>query len=397
MELVSDDRRVQRAVSQLYDTFETAGAFVHDHLRMRVDGTRVRMEAPGIARNERVLALPADCVVPLEANTLRIDDDRLAVAELRPEVSDTQRVCLESLVALYNATGQVARHKRDSPWHALAARPDLLGELAGARAGTPWIDSLSDSQADGAAPDRLRDSFLIARRRQVGHTETGDPRFGLLPLIDFFRHDPAAAPLYTGRRVRATGHQVAVSAQPVREASAETFLRYMPMDALDSYLTYGFVDDQAALVRSVPVSVRAGGFALHVNARIGARAGRIPPRLQDLAAFVPALTDTEENTLNLSHLFLPGSANPLAVRRVLNHAFRYLDPSLGLSRLKTLVEQAEEQIVAANTAFYDELAARLARGPAGADDAPARTLETVRRLVDHQQAQLATYSRAHAA
>ena len=397
MQLVSDDRRVQRAVSQLYETFETAGAFVHDHLRMRVDGTRVRMEAPGVSRHERVLALPADCVVPLEGNTLRIDDDRLTLAEPGPELSESQRACLQSLVTLYNATGQVSRHKRDSPWHALAGRPDLLHDLAGARAGTPWIDSLRDPQTDHATPEHLRESFLIARRRQIGHTQAGAPRFGLLPLIDFFRHDATAAPVYTGRRVRATGHQIAVGAHRVRAASDETFLRYMPMDALDSYLTYGFVDDQAELVRSVPVNVRAGGFALNVNARIDIRVGRIPARLQDLGAFVPALTRTGESALSLSHLFLPASASSLALRRILNHAFRLLDPSLGLSRLKSLVEQAEEQILAANTTFYDDLAGRLAPRPAGADDASPRQLQTVRTLVAHQQARLASYNHAHAA
>jgi len=395
MELVCDKAPVQNAISALHDICMREGAVLHDKLRMSVAGDgAIWLEStlPADSR-DTLVSLPESCLPSLENARLAVEDGAIRLTERLPGLGDAQAECLTHMLAVYNATGKLAAFRETTPWFALQDAPALLDRLAAGRAGAPRVAELRERTRAGTDDAVLLDAFLGTRKYGAVKSAGGSVSHSvLMPFIDYANHHNQAPGFQPGDSTAGARHRVSlVNAKPIG-GSDEVRVRYTPMDALDSYLLYGFVDAEADVLRSVPLTIDLDGGTIEVQARInpgkGKGKGAVPKQLADLGALLPEVT-AAPGQVTASYLLVPEANRVLALRRTLNWLIRRLEPQVKLDRLRGLVSEAEAQILAANRTFLDGIEAEVAeRNDAGS--APARA--ALEALVAQQRRHLDAYA-----
>jgi len=391
MELVCDNRRVRHEVRALHDTCESAGAILHPALRMMVASGNIWLESdlPRTSK-ETLISLPQSCLPPVDAFELAVRDEEIRVTGHRQDLPVTQARCFEHMIAIYNATAKLRAHRAASPWFALQDHPEMLDRLIAARTGTQHLSERRDRLREEGHGALLLDTFLAARQYPLRDPESGTPRPVLMPFLEFADHHHAAPGFQRPGPDAPADHRVALTnAKPVA-GSDECRVAYGILDALDTYLAYGFVDTETEIVRSVPLTIRLEAGEIDASARTAPGLARnVPAKLSDLGPMVPRILSRSDATLSVSHLLLPGSQTPHALRRILNWLIRNLLPGVTLGKLREWVLDAEGQVLAANRAFWDEMASWVDARHAGGGRDPS--LDAVRRLVAHQDARLRDY------
>ncbi len=392
MQLLCDNRKIQRDVAALYEFCEANGAILHAALRMVVGEEAIWLESDLPADDRAVLvSLPQSCLPPVRAFTLEVVDDTLVIRDRHAEPSQAQARCFEHLVAIYNATGKLATHRRRSPWFALAHQPELLDRLVAGRAQTPRIADTHARWREGLDDSLLIDTFLATRQYRLRDSASGEAQPVLLPFIDFADHHPKAPGFQRAPEDAPEDHRIALrNAKPVN-GSAACRVAYGVLDALDSYLGYGFVDSEVGFVRSVPLTIEVPLGRIAVQARGASVAGqKLPPRLEDIRPWIPRILGREADTVTVSSLLIPDAEAPLALRRVLNWLLRGLNPDITLNRLRDAVLEAEDQMLAANRDYWTDVATRAETARSQSPDDPA--VNTVHDLARAQLERLEAYA-----
>jgi len=387
MELVTENKAVQREAAALHDICEAEGAFFHDKLRMVVtnDGDMWLESTLPADQNDVLISLPDSCLPRIDPVTFKLVGDDIEIESIADgALGDTQERCLKHMLAIYNATGKVTQHRESSPWFALADAPDLLDAIVAGRRGAPRLEEKYQRIRDeGLTDDFLIEDFLGTRKYGALEAPT------LMPFIDYANHDPRAPAFQPAKRVGYSDHQVAILNSQPAENGGEVRVRYSQLDALDSFLNYGFVDTSTNLVRSCPLTIDIEVGEIVGESRIGAKAKkkRPEPGIKDLRGYLPMILENADGRITVTHLLLPEAGSPFALRRILNWLIRKHDPDLGLKRMGRLVDEAERRILDANRAFYDDLQASLD----AADQVPTLQSRMLTDLIRHQREAMDAY------
>lgn len=220
-----------------------------------------------------------------------------------------------------------------------------------------------------------------------------------MPFVDFVNHDFRARPYRLARDEGAAERTLSTFADRPVDGSAECFTRYNVIDALDSYLNYGFLDRSAGFVSSVPVTLELPeGLRIDVRGEGGAPfKGALPEDLRDLWLFMPQIRSREADRLAVQRLLLPGGHAPRALRRVLGALLRLLRPEAANALVRDAIVEAERQLLAANRAYYRDLAEAAAAADRQGPDGPAppgraAALAAVKTLAESQTGRIDAYA-----
>ena len=242
---------------------------------------------------------------------------------------------------IYNLTGKLAHHRRTSPWSLIIAHPELLSYVV-----PPSRDDFPFSAKDVRSGNEVKvmlASFLHSRLFAHRQSERAPSIPVLLPITDFFDHHWKGEP-YSYDRNRAV---IMRRSAPLPGKGDECFARYGLHDAYDSWLTYGFVDEDVPFVRSVTTTVELPGI------------GTI--RLDDASApderGILRILGKKGHHLVATAVVIPGPDAPRALRRTLRMLINKLTDRHG----RDVVICAERQIIDANLAYYAELKSCLER------------------------------------
>lgn len=402
MHIESDDAAVGGALKALAGTVADNGGFFSPSARTVCREGDLTIAAdqhdtPGNA----LIQVPEACLPPISAFDLSASDDSIVIDGDDDALADVQRTTFRQMIDVYNACGKLAQWRHESPWFALAEDGDLFEHLLSARPSAKKVQACRELRDSGRWDELLVWSFLGSRTFLLGPapgrngSDQGEPV--LMPFIDFQNHDFRARSYQfaedgTGSRVLWTQ-----KVHPVAE-SDECFVCYNLMDSLDTYLTYGFVDESAPILNSVPVEVElSNGCSLSVRGESGPPFKReLPPGMRDARLFMPQIREHEPDRFVVSRLFLPGPNAPRALRRVLAYLIRSLRPAAPNDAVLDAVLEAETQVLQANESFYMRLAelCAQARNSDLPSDIPGRSdaLHAVERLVERQQAYLEQYT-----
>lgn len=416
MRIDSDDAGVTEALTALLRTVRAQGGGVHDRARLVARDGDLSMALDGAdAGDDRLLAIPDVCLPPITRVTLDLNGDDLVLVHAPDDLPAATVTALRRLLDVYNACGKLAAWRAASPWCALAADPDLRTALAELRAGAPKIEQQRRIADAGELTALGVRGFLGARtfnlkpraetaaeqgHGSAGGGEGGDEAPVLAPFVDALNHD-----------YRARSFGLTIDADDVRRlwthvdrpvaGSAECRVRYAPMDAVDAYLGYAFVDESAPFLRSAPVTLDLdGGSVLDVGAMGGAPfQGQLPPEVADDRFYVPPITDSlRAGHLAVARLTLPGPDAAPALRRVLGFLIEILQPGADEASLRATVRETEAQLLAANRERIDGIdrlvATARARDPADAPPGRTAALDAIARLMRQMRAHLDAYADA---
>jgi hypothetical protein len=333
--VVADDQNIEKSLRKLVGLLRVGGAQIADGLVIKCLAGSLCIEAPGLRRGSPLIRLPQDCFVPLSAFRLALSGVDIVISSTQARLKKPVTAIAEALFEIYNLTGKVAHHCRTSPWSLIIAHPELLSYVVPpSRDDFPF--SAKDIRSDNKAKVMLA-SFLHSRLFAHRQSERSPSIPVLLPITDFFDHH------WKGESYSYDGNRALIMRRstPLPGKGDECFARYGLHDAYDSWLTYGFVDEDVPFVRSVSTTVELPGI------------GTI--RLDDASApderGIPQILSKKGHHLVATAVVIPGPDAARALRRTLRSLIDKLTGRHG----RDVAICAERQIIDANLTYYAEL------------------------------------------
>jgi hypothetical protein len=313
-----------------------------------------------------------------------------------PAATPVQERAFGGLIALYNALEKPRQWARQSPWLTLWDDPALLGLLV--HADRPFGLPPELALYQGRAWARLlAHSFIRSRAFALRPPEGGPACQVLLPLLDALDHHADAGRFTRTHAPGAEGAQVPAltvpEARPVAGSDA-CRVAYNVLDAQQSLLHYGFLDESAAYLLSVPLRVPLGGGAsLHVLAATGRYAEPLPPERAPLRAWLPRVLRAPPEVLAVTRLPLPPARQADTLHAVLETLIARRWPLWSAARRAEAAAAAANGLLAVNQRYHARTAELLtdAHARSGRGDVPGRraTLAALDRLAARADAHFA--------
>jgi hypothetical protein len=355
--IASDNQDVVRSIQRNLTLLTEAGAtFSANSVIKCIDGP-LSIEAPPDSAGTMLIRLPLDCLLPIEFFQLSVADDNIIISSHEPALASECVQLMEALLELYNVTCKLAWHRRTSPWSLLASHPELLMHVA-QRLPNDLLAMFEKFIASGNNDQLMLDSFLHTRAYDYRDNEKAPPLPVLVPGIDFLNHHLQGAPVQL--MDQPDNPSVIISRSiPVPGAGNECFACYGLYDSFDTWMSYGFIDNSASFVRSVPMTIdlpQVGTIRVANFTKIRDQKD-LPQSVVDLHLFIPQLLARKGKYIEVAALLLPGPQAPDALRRTLSFLTNELSPAPAQRR--DLVMQAEDQIITANRTYYVNLLAPL--------------------------------------
>jgi hypothetical protein len=304
--------------------------------------------------------------VPLPPFRLAAQGEDFVVAGHEPGLTGECVALMQAMLELYNLTHKLARHRSTSPWPLIASDLELARRIWSVQG--PDGSAVRRDLVVHGTPDEVAVHSFFHSRRLGYRPDQGFPAFPvLMPVLDAMNHHAAGANYNMassdGEGGSAGPALTIIRSPPLPEAGDEAFACYGLHDRFETWIGYGFIDASARFVRSTAARIALPGLgtietALHIEPRPPAE---LPPSVADLGFYVPKVLGRGPGLFRVAALPIPGPQAPRALRRTLR--LLITEMARGRPGRADLVMLAEEQIVAANLAYFRDLAAFLRAMP----------------------------------
>lgn len=354
MRITTSNDAVREALARTAATIRSNSGFIADDFTVHERDGQIwcsigeRFGEPG-----RVLAhYPVQLAPIVSGLKWVLDPGRLVLAEPPTDQTPVQRQLLAAWIDLVNALDRMSHIRRVMPAYAIRSHP-LRHHLADA--GYPGMRSPSSDEA-------VRDTAIHWHGGPMGKDAEGTTIWRLLPIKSLVNHHPDGADQGTpvhGNISLATG---------VNSDDRQTYENYGDLDGMLCLMTFGYVDDTARVVHSVPVEVESQALG-RVVVRWRAPREELGPRRRD----VPILNSIDDG-LEIRHLsFRPG--NRATTARFLAMAVQSRS-GLGEEAARRAAEGILDAVLDANLGYYSGLD-RLVLEAGGGVDAGAAVLPMI--------------------
>lgn len=323
----------------------------------------------------------------LEGQNFVINPDNGSLTSLHIELA-------ENVVEAYNLTGRPAFHTGECVWIRYRAAPDLLEDLLKARTLNPeQKERLNFTRQTRDCEDEA--TFVCGTYWQSRVLGRKSEQSGLvvpmaMPFVDYLDHHYAGSP-YGTPRTDADEPVLSIRNHRPFPSASTLYACYGMYDALDTFITYGFIDTEAPIVRAVPMTIDLGqGKSLEVGAMTAAKiSAPLNAYLKDLQAYSPMVTFDDKKKLNVSHLLIPVINAPHALRRILRSLVHtaFSEDEKSPQYIVDLTYRTEREIVENTIAFYKTTLTRIQ----SREEAPEDLVTDAARLCKIQLAKLYKY------
>lgn len=303
-----------------------------------------------------IMRVPIELMPRISDFSIDIDRYQFRSAEVVGNPTSAQINIMGMMLEIYNCSSSLTSWERESPYFSLNLFPHVLKHL---------IFNVSESSENSEIKSNklLADTFLNSRKLNRRNKEvlahkkpTSGGEMFLMPMIDIFNHD-----------IRTSGYQFSESPgdgnlrvfsrpDPV---SKELFVKYNDMDAVASYIKYGFIDNSAPFVYSTPTDLSYRGYDIKIGRSI-ALAKNVPTAFTDLSRYMPNLAK-QDNIVLISKLVIPGAHAPNALRRVLALILSGLD--IPKEKLPIEIKCLEKYIIDENFSYWNRMMDLIASVP----------------------------------
>lgn len=393
VQFIASTGEIEDQLVRLHDLVQSGGGKIHPDVRLCERGGDFTIEAPAsISSRQPLIEVPGSLLLPVAWFDLGLAGGELQIGSADARVSLLQTELMETLVALYNATGKVKQHREISTFSIHQTDFELFSKLA-------FPDQIRARETAPEEDNLLRD-FLQTRVLAVPEAALEGRDDGpasqsvnvLMPVIDFLNHDPRA-----GGYNLVDGVLTAVRGNPAA-GSDECFICYGRHDAQSLLLTYGYLHRELPFAFSKPMTldVHFNGATIGMLAifRSGApmRAGNIPATFQGDGWIMPALSgNPAENLVQAAYLPIIADGPVPLTRRLLELIVSvFVGEAAPVRGVAQEAARLEREIVAANIDHYLALKATILsreRAPEA-----AYSFETAAHMIDKQLSILHNYA-----
>jgi hypothetical protein len=384
--VLADNLEVERSLHRLVALSEAGGAEFSPDLVVRCVDGNLSIEAPPDSVGNVLMRIPWDCLVPLAPFHFAIAEDKIVIASHEPELTGACVAMMEAMLELYNLTNKLAVHRRTSPWSLAASHPEILPNLLTGRA-----PGYRDLIVSGNRDELELQTFF--KTRSLGYTETeATPGYSvLMPILDAMNHHLDGAPYGLDAGGTHGPTLTMARSRPSPGTGNECFACYGGHDCFDIWMGYGYLNDTPHFVRSLRIGLDLPGRGMiqTTDGFVRRKKEVLPSSVSDLQFYIPALFARKPGQINIASLLIPGRQAPRALRRTLQFLITELNPDRPPSR--ALVLHVEQQVIAANTTYYEALAAFLHAMPLK-DELQRPILENFIRMCELQLGHLRDYA-----
>ena len=394
----SDNVEVERDLLRLEKLVTQSSGWLHPDLLIRCQEGNLSIELHDGKPGEKILGIPSTSFLPVDEIEVRLSNGIFDFHVLRPgALSSVQHHLAETMFSLYNLTCKAAFHQENCFDFFMSSCPPIGNRLLGARRLDKFPDDVPNLISQGISDRDFENfvsrGFLRSRILSFKDETISGKRQVIVPVMDFMNHHWSGTDFRIG--IYPDGrHVVRMDCrQPVR-GSHECFASYSTMDALDTFIKYGFTDQFVPLVRSIPLELEIGGFGkISVSGRIGTvNFKNVVKEAQALGIFFPAMEKKENDEITVSHLLIPVEVSPLALRRTLILSIGLLvETPLEEPVARELLRNAEWTVLQKNLGFYDSLLVQIKQ--AEQKEGPGRALDRAHELAIVQKSKLEKYQR----
>lgn len=394
--LECDNAKVEHHLRKLLALVEKNGGFLSKSLVIRCQEGNLSLHGKdNSAAGKWLVRLPPACLLPLKQFELTVCGDAFCIASKAAELSAGRLQLLEVFLALLNENGKAKSLRENDPVMLKVDDPELFTRFAEGRVqgsgSVPESHGMDDRQAERLLLITLNKTRALTLP-SVGNTVS--PGLAFMPVVDFVNHH-CLAPGFD-HQVEPGGHRrLSLTGFFPFASTMECFVKYSDYDAYDLYFNYGFVEKNTTFVRSVPMEISLPGLGgIKVRASVATvQHTYVPPEMAHLAPYLPAITfDRATRVLEVSFLLIPRqTANPLALRRVLQILLTQFDPTLSQLKCVEYMEMVEEQLLAGNVQFYQSLLDYLEKLEPARRDKSLAKIQAAREMIRVQLSQLANY------
>lgn len=346
----AENKAMRRAIEKLVTLTEACGAQFARDVVIRSSNGSLSIASKGGEDGKIFMKMPRQSLPRIDQYQFSLGGGDIVLAEAAEAAPPMHFQIVDAMMELYNLCGKAAQHERSSSWLFLADQPELVPLVSRAR-GDMMVRALTDRLKSGDIVNLALDTFLMTRVIRI------DGVLHLMPVAELVNHSALAPPFYFPPRKKGGGVAVRRQRFPKRSGD-ECFACYAKLDSLDSWLIYNFVEEHADFMHSVPLVVTLpGAGVIRVHGDIAHdRSPVIPPGLEDLKEWLPAVTEKSADGIEIDMLLIPSASSPV-LRRVLRWVVDQMAP--GHARADALAEDAEKQVLEKNWAFYEDLRRRL--------------------------------------
>lgn len=366
-QIIADDLQVQKTIERIEQLVVQGGGWVHPDIKILSNKGDMRVEYEGSDEaHEKLALLTRETLLPIEDVEVFAEAGKLNFKPVRPDsLTKMRHELFELMFELYNYSDKIAHTRESNFWFTLKDDVHIMERLVNARSSGPAYEKmkkfLQNPDGEDAIQKHLVERFISMR--VLGFGGKADARKPgksnmpvLMPIIDIFNHHDRG-----GRFQSADNTVLEIKCSKPVEGSDECFAFYGFMDAMDAYLRYGFVDTEAAIVRSIPLQIdvpNIGRLVIESKTPTKMNAFKLTKESQDLAGFMPNI-NRNYDVLTLSHLFIPASHSPYAMRRIIGGCVKQLTEDMDADEIREVVRDVEQRIVDANLKFYRDLTSYL--------------------------------------
>jgi len=356
----SSNQYLQSSIEKLIKVLQGSGAFIHPDLQVRVDDGGISISLAQNLKNQPLIILKEEHLVDINMFDIWVEDGRIAYNK-KPDVnvSDVQLSLLENLMVIYNESKRWAHFENS---FLILKNNNSIAQtcyelLLSARNPN---NNKSQKPLTKFSPKVLASLFLSTRTFGYQMSGQGKIKQVLIPLVELLNHAWDGSVFEVKNLEDDYSLTVRVKQVVGSHASAnECFAFYGPMDALDSYLEYGFVDASAPVVRSIPLTIEIKNLGLleFESKSIHMFGKRLDGNLRGLNKHMPEFSaDKNEKVLHASHIFIPSEHSPFSMRKIL---LAMVNEMMGQEKLlinpEPFVLAIEDEILEKNLVFYRDL------------------------------------------
>ena len=305
-----------------------------------------------------IMRVPIELMPRLSDFSVDTEGDQFTSPKVIGAPSPAQTDIMGMMIDIYNHSGSLAAWRSASPYFSMQDHAKAFDHLV---SGTSELSSEVQGEHARSLGGLFFNSRKLARQQDGSSASEHGPADGkvmvLMPMVDLFNHDSRASGFNFSK---SSGREnLRVFARPDPDTK-ELFVRYNPMlDAVASYLNYGFVDASAPFMFSMRLEMAFRDFKINV-ARSAAPAVKVPAAFKDISLYMPMLAK-EDNTVTLSKLVIPGPNAPNALRRVIALVLSSLE--VPQAELRAQIMSFEAQVIEKNFAYWQKMLSFIAAIP----------------------------------
>ena len=364
-DVVGDNPKTVLIIKKLKSLLESMGANFHRNMSIieKDDNLSVSCNCQ-TNQNEKFMDVPIKCMPLINDYRFSLDyDDKLQVQFKKNMLNPSAKQVMMLLVNMFNATNKLVDWKNNYPLFALAGFEDIIKKLLQARSNHKSFLEYYFPNVEKISNDAIISSFISARvfsftqtsLRKAGIKSQNLIEDGFIPIIELANH-----------KMGAPGFQCDNNSSSLKvyteqgDHQREIFVQYNLDDPLITLLTYGFVDQSASWIYTVPVILRTQmGINIEVHNNMNMIApSEVPDHLRGLASYLPARTKRTGNIVSVSKLIIPSMGYYHTLKAVLSYLIKKIDTEGNYIDPRTLnyqVELLEKQLLELNKQYWNEL------------------------------------------